>query len=239
MSEELTTPIVTEEPAIEAPEAPAQPEVDPDILALAAKMQGIDPEVLKEMENLSEFKKRVNRKSMEAAEMLKQAQAALATAPTPAVAEDDDAELDDAAQNVLRKFMQKEFAPVLSTIIEERKETNQKLWEDFTNKHEDVPSDAIAEAFYELGFDQTANTPAKYAAAIEKSYRYARANTVDVDALAEQKAVEKLAALKQGGGDVVAVREKKSGVEPTPVSDADVIENPDMPWDKMFKFLNR
>lgn len=243
MSDELTETTAAPEVEVEAPEAPeVQTEENPDA-ELIAKLKSLDPETLKNLDNLDEFYKRVNRKSMEAAELRKQAEAMLATAPSPkaATVDDDDEELDERAQRIIdkriKRIMESELAPVFSTMVEERKEAEQHVWEDFTSSHTDVPADAIAEAFYELGFDKTANTPAKYADAIKKAYRYAKAN--DLEALAEAKAVEKLAALKDKGDEVVAVKEKKSGIEPAPKSELDLMNDPDIPWYQKFASINK
>lgn len=236
MSDDLTAPTVTtEEPVTEAPTA-EEPGLDPELIE---RIKKLDPETLKNLDNLDEFYKRVNRKSMEAAELKKQAEALLANASSPRAATvDDDDELDEKAQEVLRKFLQKELAPVFSGLVEERKEAEQQVWEKFTSSHTDVSADAIAEAFYELGFDKTANTPAKYADAVNKAYKYAKANTVDLEALAEQKAAEKLAALKETGGEVIAVKEKKSAIESPSKSVMDIINDDSLPWNERDKYLN-
>ena len=240
MTDELTETTAAPEVEVEAPEA-QEPE-NPDA-ELIAKLKSLDPETLKNLDNLDEFYKRVNRKSMEAAELRKQAEAMLANAPGQKAApvDDDDEELDERAQRIIdkriKRIMESELAPVFSTMVEERKEAEQREWEGFTSAHTDVPADAIAEAFYELGFDKTANTPAKYAEALKKAYRYAKAN--DLDALAEQKAAEKIAALKGKGEEVVAVKEKKSGIEPAPKSEADLMNDPDIPWYQKISALNR
>jgi hypothetical protein len=162
MSDEMTTtaPETEEvEEQVSAPEtAPDDaPGIDPELLE---KVKNIDPEVLKNIENLDEFYKRVNRKSVEAAELRKQAEAILATAQTQkgAVADDDEVELDEKAQAVLRKFLQRELAPLVSTVVEDRKDTEARIWDDFATKHKDVDADLIVEKFYELGFDRTATT---------------------------------------------------------------------------------
>lgn len=245
MSEELTDTTVTTDEPTPAPETvqaePADDGISPELLA---KIKSLDPEVLKNIENIDEFYKRVNRKSMDVAEERKRLEAERAKAPSPkAAADDDDDELDERAQRIIDKrilhMMEAQLGPVFTTLAEERKEAEQATWEEFTSKHADVPADAIAEKFYELGFDKTANTPAKYQAAIQKAYKVAKADTLDVDALVAQKVREQLSSLKEGGDEVVAVKEKKSGIEPAPKGAADIINDPELSWvDKMLT-LNR
>ncbi len=233
MSDEMTTtaPETEEVEEVSAPEtAPDDaPSIDPELLE---KVKNIDPEVLKNIENLDEFYKRVNRKSVEAAELRKQAEAILATAQTQkgAVADDDEVELDEKAQAVLRKFLQRELAPFVNTVVEDRQDTEKRLWEKFTEEHKDVDADLIVDKFYELGFDKTATTPAKYEAALEKAYKLARAETLDVDALVAQKVAEQLANIKKDGGEVVSVKEKKSGIEPTTKTAGDIVNDDELSW---------
>lgn len=233
MSDEMTTtaPETEEVEEVSAPEtAPDDaPSIDPELLE---KVKNIDPEVLKNIENLDEFYKRVNRKSVEAAELRKQAEAILATAQTQkgAVADDDEVELDEKAQAVLRKFLQRELAPFVNTVVEDRQDTEKRLWEKFTEEHKDVDADLIVDKFYELGFDKTATTPAKYEAALEKAYKVARAETLDVDALVAQKVAEQLANIKKDGGEVVSVKEKKSGIEPSAKTASDIVNDDELSW---------
>ena len=122
MSDEMTNTAPETE---EVEEQVSQPETEEasDTDELLEKFKKLDPEVLKNIENMDEFYKRVNRKSVEAAELRKQAEAILATAQTPKGADtDDEVELDDKAQAVLRKFLQRELAPLVSTVVEDRKE---------------------------------------------------------------------------------------------------------------------
>jgi len=240
MSDEMTEPTVTdEEPVTEAPTTTEEqpPEVDP---ALLERIKKLDPETLKNLDNLDEFYKRVNRKSMEAAELKKQAEALLANAPSQkaATVDDDEVGLDEKAQEVLRKFLQKELGPVFNTLATERQEQQQQAWQEFVDSHTDVPADAVYDAFYELGFDKTATTPAKYVDAIKKAYKYAKANTVDLEALAEAKAAEKLAALKDKGEEVVAVKEKKSSIEPPSRTIMDIINDDSISWQERDRILN-
>ena len=242
MTEELTETTPEEVPAEEATEAPGteapSDELPAEIIEL---VKSVDAEVLKNVKNLDEFYKRVNRKSMEAAEMMKKAEALLHTQPqTPTGSDDDTPDLDENAQKVLRRFLEKELGPVFSTLVEERRDSNQEIWADFTGAHTDVPADVIAEKFYELGFDQTANTPVKYKHALEKAYKLAKAETVDIDALIEERVAERIKDVKKEGGDVVAVREKRTPIEPAPKSDAATIEQlqREGDWSKLFGFLN-
>lgn len=213
--------------------------IDPELLE---KVKNIDPEVLKNIENLDEFYKRVNRKSMEAAELQKQAEAILATAQAKTGADDDDdVELDENAQRILNKVIEKklrdELSPFIDTIVEERKDTEARIWEDFSSKHTDVDADKIVEKFYELGFDKTATTPAKYEAALQKAYKVAQAETVDIDAIVAQKVAEQLSSIKDGGGEVVSVKEKKSGIEPAPKGATDIVNDAELSWVDKLKIL--
>lgn len=230
MSDEMTTTAPETE---EVEEQVSQPETEEasDTDELLEKFKKLDPEVLKNIENLDEFYKRVNRKSVEAAELRKQAEAILATAQAPTSADtDDEVELDDKAQAVLRKFLQRELAPFVNTVVEDRQDTEKRLWESFTEKHKDVDADIIVEKFYELGYDKTATTPAKYEAALEKAYKVARADTLDVDALVAQKVAEQLASIKKDGGEVVSVKEKKSGIEPSAKTAGDIVNDDELSW---------
>ena len=230
MSDEMTTTAPETE---EVEEQVSQPETEEasDTDELLEKFKKLDPEVLKNIENMDEFYKRVNRKSVEAAELRKQAEAILATAQTPKGADtDDEVELDDKAQAVLRKFLQRELAPLVSTVVEDRKDTEARIWDDFATKHKDVDADLIVEKFYELGFDRTATTPAKYEAALDKAYKLARAETLDVDALVAQKVAEQLASIKKDGGEVVSVKEKKSGIEPSAKTANDIVNDDGLSW---------
>ena len=230
MSDEMTTTAPETE---EVEEQVSQPETEEasETDELLEKFKKLDPEVLKNIENMDEFYKRVNRKSVEAAELRKQAEAILATAQTPKGADtDDEVELDDKAQAVLRKFLQRELAPLVSTVVEDRKDTESRIWDDFATKHKDVDADLIVEKFYELGFDRTATTPAKYEAALDKAYKLARAETLDVDALVAQKVAEQLASIKKDGGEVVSVKEKKSGIEPSAKTANDIVNDDGLSW---------
>lgn len=230
MSDEMT---ITAPETEEVEEQVSQPETEEasETDELLEKFKKLDPEVLKNIENMDEFYKRVNRKSVEAAELRKQAEAILATAQTPKGADtDDEVELDDKAQAVLRKFLQRELAPLVSTVVEDRKDTEARIWDDFATKHKDVDADLIVEKFYELGFDRTATTPAKYEAALEKAYKLARAETLDVDALVAQKVAEQLASIKKDGGEVVSVKEKKSGIEPSAKTAGDIVNDDGLSW---------
>lgn len=230
MSDEMTTTAPETE---EVEEQVSQPETEEasETDELLEKFKKLDPEVLKNIENMDEFYKRVNRKSVEAAELRKQAEAILATAQAPTSADtDDEVELDDKAQAVLRKFLQRELAPLVSTVVEDRKDTEARIWDDFATKHKDVDADLIVEKFYELGFDSTATTPAKYEAALEKAYKLARAETLDVDALVAQKVAEQLASIKKDGGEVVSVKEKKSGIEPSAKTAVDIVNDDGLSW---------
>lgn len=245
MSDEMTTPApeteeVEEQVSEQETEQEDAPSIDPELLE---KVKNIDPEVLKNIENLDEFYKRVNRKSMEAAELQKQAEAILATAQARkgADADDDDVELDEKAQRILNKVIDKrlrdELSPFISNIVEERKDTESRIWEDFTSKHKDVDADKIAEKFYELGFDKTATTPAKYEAALQKAYKVAHAETVDIDAIVAQRVAEQISSIKKEGGEVVSVKEKKSGIEPAPKGATDIVNDGDLSWVDKLRIL--
>jgi hypothetical protein len=72
--------------------------------------------------------------------------------------------------------------------------------------------------------------PAKYEAALDKAYKLARAETLDVDALVAQKVAEQLASIKKDGGEVVSVKEKKSGIEPAPKTAGDIVNDDGLSW---------
>lgn len=235
MNEETTDPA----PIEEVPEtAPETPEIDPEILEL---VKSLDPETIKNAKNLDEFYKRVNAKSMEVAEERRKLEAERAAKPTPAPTKEGPSadDLDPHAQEVLRAFLARELGPVFSTFAEDRKDTEKQVWTDFTSVHSDVPPDLIAEKFYELGYDKTANTPVKYKAALEKCYKIAKADTVDVDALVEQKLAARLAELKAEGGEIVNVRAKRSEIEPKTRSEIDIVNDTSLTWDQKQALLNR
>lgn len=232
MTEQEET-VQTQDEQTEAPQA--VPETDEAVEKLKALIAD-DPEILKKVENLHEFEKRVNKKSMEAAELRKQAESLLKqaqSAPKTEASSDDDIELDDRAQAVLRKFLEKELAPVFSTIAEERKESEQAIWGDFTESHGDVPADLVVDKFYELGLDKTANTPQKYKRALETAYKAAKAE--NIDAIIAERIEQELSKVKASGDEVVAVKEKRSAIAPTPESANDIINNPDIPWYEQFR----
>jgi hypothetical protein len=228
MSDELTEPTVTTEEVTE--EAQEQPEsIDPELLEL---VKSLDPETLKNAKNLDEFYKRVNRMSMDVAEERKRLDAERAKAPSPtAAADDSDDGLDEKARRIIDARVEAVLkSTVLPYMEQERKDTERKVWENFTNDHKDVPADAIAEKFYELGLDQTSTTSAKFAAALEKAYKVAKADSLDVDALVTQKVAERLAELKESGGEVVEVKQKKSAIEASPKTSSDIVNDTELTW---------
>lgn len=243
--EETTTPVPeTQEQEPQAPEEQQTPAegIDPELLEL---VKSLDPETLKNAKNLDDFYKRVNAKSMEAAQLKKQAEELMARVESartsaPTTADDDDLDdLDPKSKELLRKLIAAEIAPLVGAIVEDRKDTERSIWSDFTAKHDDVPADAIAEKFYELGFDKTANTATKYKQALDKAYKLAKAETADIDAIVSQKLAERLAELKSTGGEVVEVRAKRSEVEPKAARDEDIISDNDIPWFKKMDLFNK
>lgn len=235
MNEETTDPA----PIEEVPEtAPETPEIDPEILEL---VKSLDPETIKNAKNLDEFYKRVNAKSMEVAEERRKLEAERAAKPTPAPAKEGPSadDLDPHAQEVLRAFIARELGPMFSTLVEDRQDTEKQIWTDFIAAHSDVPPDIIADKFNELGYNKTANTPAKYKAALDKCYKIGRADTLDVDAIVDAKVAEKLAALKADGGEIVNVRAKRSEIEPKTRSEIDIVNDTSLTWDQKQALLNR
>lgn len=237
MSDELTE---TTDPIEEVTETPEEkPEsIDPEILEL---VKSLDPETLKNAKNLDEFYKRVNRMSMDVAEEKRRLEAERAKAPSPTAADsDDDDGLDEKARRIIDARVEAVLkSTVLPYMEQERKDTERKVWENFTNEHKDVPADVIAEKFYELGLDQTSTTSAKFAAALEKAYKVAKADTVDVEALVTQEVQKRLAELKETGGEVVEVKQKKSAIEASPKTAADVMNDPELSWAQQFDILNK
>ena len=150
--------------------------------------------------------------------------------------EDDDIDLDPQAQKVLRKFIQREFAPLLKTIESERTETAAGIMDEFIADHRDVPPDKVYEAMEELGLWNASTTPVKLKKSLTTAYKYVKANGTDIDAEVERLVAERLKGLKGKDEEIVEVKSKRTqSTGQTTIGQ--VIDNPNMPWPEMMRLL--
>ena len=213
----------------------SKPELTDEQIATAL---GVDVEYLQavkpEIQNLKGFYAKVNKRNQE----LVEAQKRLDSQPKEAakVEDDDDIDLDPQAQKVLRKFIQKEFAPILSTMEQERTETAASIMDDFISDHRDVEPEKVYEAMQEMGLWQVATTPAKLKKALNSAYKYVKNETTDIDAEIEKRLAERLKSLKSDGEEIVEVKSKRTqSTGNTTVGQ--VIDNPNMAWPDMMRLL--
>ncbi len=232
MSDEITTEEVeeevTEQPSEEVQEALTDEQIAEALGVDVEYLQAVKPEI----QNLKGFYSKVNKRNQELVERQKQ----LESKGAPPVEEDEDIDLDPQAQKVLRKFIQKEFEPLLSTIEAERTESAASLLDEFVSEHRDVPTDKLYEAMEELGLWQVTNTPTKLKRALTTAYKYVKANSSDVEAEIERRVAAQLKSLKSDDTEIVDVKAKRSAVTPTRTLGS-VVDDPNMSWPEMMKAL--
>lgn len=239
MSDETTTTkeVETETPTTEEVPTESAPALTDEQVAEAL---GVDVEYLAavkpDIQNMKAFYSKVNKRNQELIEKQKELDAKGAK-PENKVEDDDDIDLDPQAQKVLRKFIQKEFAPLLSTIEAERTETAAAIMDDFVSEHRDVPPDKVYEAMSELGLWQSATTPTKLKKALNSAYKAAKLETTDFEAEVEKRIAERLKNLKSDDEEIVEVKGKRAA--PSGKTLGSVLDDPNATWMDQFNAFNQ
>ena len=231
MSEETTTSTTEAAEAAETSTETTAPELTDE--QIAAHL-GVDPayfaEVKGNIQNLDKFYAKVNKRNMDLIEAQKQ----VAQAPI-ASDDDDDIDLDESSQKVLRKFLARELAPFLNTVQATTYDAMQDTALEFAAGHTDVPPAAVDAAMEEIG-GWNASTPAQLKRNLERAYKLAKADTSDIDAVVEAKLAERLAAVKGDGEEIVEVKPKR-GTVTSPRSEAEILADPNISPQEKWKML--
>ena len=239
MDENEVVEVTTEEVSDETTEEVTEEKVELTDEQIAEAL-GVDAEYLAavkpEIKNLKGFYSKVNKRNQELVERQRELEAKGAK-PQERVEDDDDIDLDPQAQKVLRKFIQKEFAPLLSTIEAERTETAAAIMDDFISDHRDVAPDKVYEAMEELGLWQAATTPTKLKKSLTTAYKYAKTNASDFEAEVEARLAERLKSLKSDGEEIVEVRGKRAATRPGVSTAGDIANDPNISWSDLFDAL--
>jgi len=213
MSEDLF--VETQEPEVleggETNPAGDKPPSTEDIAKEYLKQQGIDPDAFdfKKASKLSEWEKSLNKKSSELGSIAKQLESTK-TAPIQTntsekkFADEDLANLKDAlkAVGLDPDAVMGSMSYVKQTVEEQRAE----IASDFFTQHGDIDQDEIIKVMYEDGINLETITPARLKRELNKAYKLVKADTLDIDALVEQKLKERLDKLNEDGGELVEVR---------------------------------
>lgn len=211
MSEE-TTEIQQEAPATEETtptEAPTPQFTDEQLAAaLGVDVEFFTSEVKPNAQNFNKLYSKLNQKSMTLAEREKALKESASAAPPSVDDDDEDVELDARAQKALKKFVEKEYGGYFSTIQEQLATSVSQVIEKFSQKASDVDANRVTELMDEYGL-WTKNS-AQLEKNLDRVYKLVKAESLDVDAIAEQKAQEKFEKLLEEKGlkdaDIVAVK---------------------------------
>lgn len=228
------------EEAVEEEETPESSEEEALTDAQIAQALGVDEEYLAavkpEIQNLKGFYAKVNKRNQDLVERQKELEAKGAK---PVEQDEDDIDLDPQAQKVLRKFIQREFKPLLESIESERKESALAVMDDFVSEHRDVPPDTIYDSMEELGLWQAATTPTKLKKALSTAYKHAKTNASDPEAEIARRVAEELKKLEKSGEEVVEVKGKRSGVPTGTKTLGQIVTDEDIPWFERFKAFDQ
>lgn len=205
--------VITETPAeevAETAEATTTTAEATDPFEAAAATLGVDVDYLKEnagkLKDLNKFYSELNRKSMELAAQKKQAPAK--TAAPESDDADDEIVLDAKSRKALRKVMEEEFGDFFSLVQNTTVDAVGSVIEDFSKSHDDADPTRISEVMDELGL--WTPVPSQLKKNMEKAYKLVKAESTDVDAIAEAKAQEMFEKMLADKGltadDVVSVK---------------------------------
>lgn len=227
MSDEITDPIpgIVETPAI----------TDEQI----AEALGVEPDYFKEVKgqikDLSGFYAKVNRRNMDL--ITKEREQAAKPVLTPTT--DDDGEvLDEKSQRILRKFIEAEIAPVLSSVQSSVAEDMGEVAEVFAKTHTDISPAKIDAIMEEEGLWDLSRTAPKLKKNLERAYKLAKADLLDTDAEIERRVAERLKDSVKDGEEVVGVKPKRTSVT-EPRSEADILADDSIPAHKKWELLNK
>lgn len=232
MSDEITTEVETE-PTVEvvAEEVPALTDE-----AIAAAL-GVDVEYLKEvkpqLKNLGGFYGKVNKRNVELIEAQRAAEARAVT-PTPAVAatdDDEELELDEKSQRVLKRFIEAQIAPFTQTVQASVETEMGTVIEAFADANPTVDAMRVDELMTELELWVASTTPAKLKKNLERAAKIVRAEAFDPEAEVGKRTAEKLKDAVKDGERVVDVKAKRTAIE-HPRSESDIVLDKDIPWHK-------
>ncbi len=237
MTDEITTEEVTTETPEQTPEA--APALTDDQIAAAL---GVEPDYLAEVKgqikDLNGFYAKVNKRNMQLVEQQKQLEARASTPASAPAAAEDDIELDEKSAEVLRKFIQREFSPLINTVQQQNVEAAQSVIEDFAKQNPNAPHTRIDEIMDELGLWELSDTPAKLKKNLNRALKLAKADSFDPEAEAAEIAAKKLQAVTEDGSEVVEVKKKRGSV-PATRSEDEILADPNIDFFTKMAMLNK
>lgn len=231
--------VVVIEPTVE-PTPDEAPALTDEQLAAAL---GVDVEYLKEVKpqikNLNGFYGKVNKKNVELIEAQRALEARAVTPTAPTVADDDDdIELDEKSQRVLKRFIEQQMAPFANTVKATVEAEMGTVIEQFAEANSTIDPTRVDDVMSELGLWDSSKTPAALKKNLERAKRIVAAESFDPEAAAEKLAAERLKGAVKDGERVVDVKSKRAAIE-NPRDENSIIVDQDIPWYKRMEAFSK